>query len=412
MLMDLAERPQFRMAGRTRSSAVFRPGEPLVVNYIIGGEHVELRFATRYFDKGLQERIPGDLWLDARGSAPDLFEALSRFSNAGREIASVVALCANAAIAPIEPELIYDSRPGLAERDFFQRFVPDERLTAPSSRFVHIPATREVLAALAGHPDRERIMRALGQYSLALEHWTPGSELLTIGHLFMGAEALKTSCWRHAVRIAGKTPEALAREWGYDPARRMSVEAFLDEQARVRLVFDGDHDCHRKARHTSDAFEHGFSNPGSLFGPAGQVLVATAGQIRRAVLSLLQVSADACTVLENERYRRPRGLPKLDTYFHGTLLNAENEAGLAAPGNEYPMFRWSTELKELRYDPEKDAYIFAPTHSMTALLGDGVQVRPGRIEVWDGSSLRSPEELGGGEWPVSRQSGRAQSGSD
>jgi len=165
-------------------------------------------------------------------------------------------------------------------------------------------------------------MRALGQYSVALGHWSPGSELLAVSHLFMGvAEAIKNACWRHAARVGNKSLGELATEWGYDPERGMSREALLEEQARVRLVFGGDIPCHRKAKDISDAFEHGFENPGSLFDPAREVLIETARYLCQAVFALLELTEETRSVLEGERCSRPRGPPKLETYLHGTLLS-------------------------------------------------------------------------------------------
>src|SRR5215217_5082111 len=70
---------------------------------------------TRYLDQGFSTPVPGDLWLDAEGNAEQLTEAGSTFTNAGRDIAAIVALGVNAAIAPLEPELVYESIPGLTE---------------------------------------------------------------------------------------------------------------------------------------------------------------------------------------------------------------------------------------------------------------------------------------------------------
>jgi hypothetical protein len=283
----------------------------------------------------------------------------------------------------------------LTERQFFQRFVPDEPLHVVSSRFVPVEATREVVAAIESHQDKERILRAVGQYSVTLEQWSLGSELLAVAHLFMGAEALKTACWKHAVRQGSNSSEQLAQEWGFDGRPRLNE--FLDREARVRLVFGGDKTCHRKAKEISDGFEHGYANPGSLFDPAREVLIATARHIRRAVFSILEITEDTRRVLENDRYNRPRGLPKLEAYLHGTLTNAANAEALAGAGNEHPIFSWSRQLAKVKYDPETDTYGFSPKESLTAFLGEGVRCRPDRMELWDGASITSPADTSSSE---------------
>jgi hypothetical protein len=370
---------EYRIAARTRSSALFRPNEALRVTYHLDGVPIRMTLQTRYHRWGFAVPVPGDLWLDARGAADGLKMALALFTNAGRDIASVVALSANAAVAPLEAELGYESTAGITRREYLQRFLPTERM-AYTSRFVDVLAVQALVSALAKHPERDRLIRAVSQYSEALSNWRAGSELLAVSHLFMGVEAIKTACWRHAIASAGTTKEDLAKEWGFRNGGRLSREQFLDQEARLRLVFSGDAECHRLAKETSDHFEHGFSSAGALYEPARGALVKTAEYLRMAVLCLLNVSGEHRELLLGPKYKRPRGLPGLDMYISGYLVG---EGELAAPNNEYPVCRWEHKLQQVTFDAATERYSFQPSHDFTPQLGEGIAFEPARFEVWD-----------------------------
>jgi hypothetical protein len=215
-------------------------------------------------------QAPGDLWFDAAGSAIDIPDAGARFTDFARDVAAVIALVSNAATAPLEPELIFEIGSGLVERDYFQRWLEPDKV-AGTSRFIDAGATSSVIGAVAAHPDRDRLVRAISQYSQALGWCRTGYELLAMAHLFMGAESLKKAAWQHLLATSGSSADQLAREWGFKDNGRESLEQFLDQQARVRLVFKNDSGCHKAAKHVSDHFEHSFSNAASCIPPLAKI---------------------------------------------------------------------------------------------------------------------------------------------
>jgi hypothetical protein len=97
---------EYRIAARAGSSVLFRANEALTVNYHLDGVPIQLTLQTRNHDRGFAVSVPGDLWLDARGAADDLKAALAQFTNVGRDIANLLALTANAAVAPLGRGLI------------------------------------------------------------------------------------------------------------------------------------------------------------------------------------------------------------------------------------------------------------------------------------------------------------------
>src|SRR5829696_6896195 len=69
-------------------------------------------------------------------------------------------------------------------------------------------------------------------------------------------------------------------------------------------------------------FQMVLSTATQTLGPSSIRLVKFSSRLRvilrRAVFSILEITEDTRRVLENDRYNRPRGLPKLEAYLHGT----------------------------------------------------------------------------------------------
>ena len=373
---------KFRVIGRAPASALFRPNEVLPLAASFDGEPITIRFQTRYLPMGYSTPAPGDLSFDAQGNSSDLHTAARTFTNLARDIAAVVALSANATIAPLTPEVIYEVIPGEARREYLQRFVrPDD--VALTSRFIDVTVAGQVISALPRDVERNRLTRAISQYSEALKNWRTGDELLALSHLFMGVEAIKTACWRSKVIATGESREKLAAEWSYLEGGRLPLKVFLDQEARVRLVFKGDQKCHRLAKMTSDHFEHGFSNAGELYQAAGESLVPTAEYLREAILTISDLSPESRELMLGKKYKTPRGPLGMETYLRGFLVGEEE--CLAAEGTEYPFCRWKAGLKDVSFDPSKDRYSFIPDETFTASLGEGTELESLTLEKWDSS---------------------------
>ena len=113
-----------RVAARGHATTIFRPGAALAINYLIDDKPVKLVFRTRYLDRGFAVPVAGDMWVDAEGEAESLENALMVFSNAARDMAAVIALVMNAAIAPLEPEIVLETTSGIDRRPSFNVFLP------------------------------------------------------------------------------------------------------------------------------------------------------------------------------------------------------------------------------------------------------------------------------------------------
>jgi hypothetical protein len=304
-------------------------------------------------------------------------------------MAIMVSLAANATIAPLEAELAYETTPGVEDREFFQRFVPDDEISY-ADRVVPIDATAALLSSIARHEQRDRIIRSISQYSEALQRWEHGNELLVLAHLFMGVEAIKRACWRAEIKRRSITKEVLAAEWCFQSDGRLKIDEFLDREARLRLVFKGDAKHHRIAKDVSDSFEHGFANGGDLFKPAASALVPAATYLREAIIDLLDLPEEHRLKLLSDKYRDPKGPAGLEQYFRGRLIGPEGE-NLAAEGQEHPFCIWRIEVEARRLKDGSHEYEHKPT--MTAVIGPGIQLRPLNHEVW-GRGTFKPKSAG------------------
>jgi hypothetical protein len=141
----------YTVTARARASALFPLGQALAMDYDLAGQHLHLEMTTRR--KGQNSGFVGDLQVTAQVQA-DSVEDAAAFVTRGREMAAMVSLATNAAIAPLEAELVYETTPGVEEREFFQRFVPEDELSY-ADRLVPMDATAALLSSVAKHEDRE-----------------------------------------------------------------------------------------------------------------------------------------------------------------------------------------------------------------------------------------------------------------
>jgi hypothetical protein len=314
---------------------------------------------------------------------------MEAYLNGAREIAGIIGLAANAYVDDLNVELAFEVTDGVDAREYFQAFLPELPITVVPGRVIDVGIVRSVLGALIGNPERDRLMRAIAQYQLALQNWTLGSEVLTMASLFMAVESLKTAALRKYLLDRGIDAAALAAEWGYKDDGTMKMSPYLNEQARLRLVFHGDADCHREAKWVSDHFEHGLENFGLLRPRARAASVKTAEHVRNTIIEVSNVPAEAATKMLSSAYARPRGPLKFAKYLHGYLKG--EPTNFAAPSQLYPFFGWKSKLDKVTID-EAGQYGFAPKETLTGRFGGGVSFTATRYQVWDGSVLtdRSP----------------------
>lgn len=258
---------------------------------------ISIKFRTRYSEEGFGSPIPREMWVEARGAAPSIKDAINTFTESANGLAVVVAFSANAHVGDLEPHVAFDNTPGRTEREFFESFLPDERGLPKMGRRTDIPSTGALVLAIANSREQERLLRAMGQYRQALTHWRPGTESLALAHLYMGVEALTPAVLRKIRDQTGKSNQELAEGWGIELKQ-------LDSEVRRRLIFREDTTTFQKARAASDGLEHGFKPFPEIHSLASQVRDSTAAYLREAILDMIPLDEQVKTVLLSSPFDR------------------------------------------------------------------------------------------------------------
>jgi hypothetical protein len=343
---------------------------------------VVLTFRTRHIDKGLAQRLPGDLWIDARGPIESLENAVSVFGEAAGSLASVISFSTNAAIGDLEPELVFDNTRGLKARDFLQSMIPDELSIIHIRRKVNLEATSGLINAIEMHSEKERIGRSISQYALALRHWRWGHETLATAYLYIGIETLTRAVIRSRLDTSGITEEEFARNLGIDPSSlgpRDSLSKAIEVAVRKHLLFHGDEHCYRAAKLASDGFEHGFMPFDEIRNKARVVRDKTAACLRKAILDLVAPKEEYRDILLATPYNAPLGNWPVIKYIRGQLLGDSGD--LAAETNEYPIMSLRSTIKSVEVS-ESGEYVIQFDETTTARLANGISFQPKSFEIW------------------------------
>lgn len=364
---------RFTVVMRGPASIVFWENETLRIARVptaIGA--VDVTYATRWLDRGEKVRIPGDLWIEIVGGGEVLENVLVPYANAGLAALPMLSLTSNASIPEPDIELGFDSTSGIAQRDYFQSYLPPESGVLHVGRHVNVQATVAVLQALTSSPESGRLLRAANQYRLALESWKLGRESLSLAHLWMALEALTRAKIRRECTAAGlDSQEQLAKRLGVELQQ-------LDPTIR-KLLLQNDDECYRKAKASSDGLEHGFLGYDKMREYAKDVRHRMAAHIRNAILRLGDVPDLVLDVLLNDPFDKPLGHWPLAKYIRGRLVG--DSPVLAREGNQYPFLRWNPTVKSCAPDAVgKLSLQFS--ESFTAELADGISFQPHSVEVW------------------------------
>lgn len=371
--------PEFIVVARAASALYFPERGYFRVNeYPSPLGPLSVLFQTRRTRvQGLKELVSRGLWAEVRGQAPGLRDALEVFPQIAQLFCPVLSVIANAPTEDLVPELAYDCSPDDLERDFFQQFLIDERLLPFTRPKFPSNLARHLLEMLGHHIESGRLHRAMTHYHIALQHWTPGSEIMALGHLYMGMEAMTPIALRHHLSEERISRDALTTRWGID-ARQ------LDAEVRKRLLFQGDDTTYSRARAASDGFEHGYLPFQTVREHAMATKMATAQFLRAAIFRHLGLTAGEQTELVSPPYDTPPQL-RVDKYVFGKLQGRVES--LAGEDQTYPILRWSSKPSEVVHLSDGTERL-GFTESVTPLLGPGVTFQVKAVEVWGGPGVR------------------------
>lgn len=334
---------------------------------------VNVTYATRWIKKSENVIVPGNLWIEIRGIAPTLKEAINPFANAGLSGIASMAFSANAAIGELEVEVAYDCTAGVEEREYFQSYVPPESEILKSARIINSKETTAFVEAINKNPESERLYRALNQYRLALDSWKLGRSTLVLAHLWMALEALTKAKIRllqdeHKV----STPDELSNVLDIKITE-------LDPTIRRDYFLQGDIDCYRKAKKSSDGFEHGFIGYDKLRGLSSEVRHKTAQYTRSAIMDVAGLSDVSADILKSAPFDLPLGLWPIAKYLKGKLKGKGDL--LALPGNAYPFIKWKSAIVMCK--PDEGGNIQTKcTETFSEQLADDITFELESFEVW------------------------------
>jgi hypothetical protein len=364
----------FTVVMRGPSAVVFWQSESLRIEKVPSPfGPVTIGYTTRWLKRSEDVLVPGHLWVEITGTGDALENVLPVYANTALMLLPVLALSSNAAIRDPEIELGFDSTPGIAERDYFQSYVPPEAGIVHLGRHIDVNATAELIDTMARNPYAERLMRAAEQYRQSLDSWRLGGETLVLAHLWMASEVLtKPIIAIESAKRGCKNNLALAEQLG------VKLE-HLDSTIRKNFILNGDEDCYRKAKAASDGLEHGFLGFDTIRSHAADVRHRMSTYVRNTILELSNIEAGTLAKLIAEPFHEPIGHFPITKYIRGKLLGAGEN--LAAQGNAYPFVRWNPIIKSCKPN-EAGKLVYEMTESFTMELGAGIAFQAGSYEAW------------------------------
>jgi len=367
--------PEYLVVSRAQSGVRLGKDDPLLLrNYPTDVGPCDILIKTRLVpSKGFSKPLPMGLMAETRGMAPSIDAALQNFSKAAQSLCQTLAFLGNSPVEDMAPEIGYDVSPGITEREFFQSFMPEEKLLHVARRRLSSELIVRFLQTLHNHGEVERITRAIGQYYQALRNWEPGQGILALAHLWMGGEALTPVVLRRVLKSGGLDQAVLASEWKVQ-------ERQLDSEVRKRLVMHGDEVAYSRAKAASDGLEHGFLGFDVVHSHAESVRHCVAEHLRRSIIDELNLDAADSALILAAPYDTPGHLGGAK-YLRGKLIGTGET--LAAPGQAHPIFFWTTSTVETP-NTSPDEVSFDVIENLTGHFADGIRFLRDRIEIWGG----------------------------
>lgn len=365
---DKALRP-FTVVLRGPSAIRIPPGTG--ARCVLEDVEIEVRIQTRWVESGFEHPLPRELYFEVRLFADSIDDAIEQARVMSSVVTSAISFAMNAEIGPIEPHIAFETTPGVEEREFVEYFIRDEDGHISHSRGADAEVIAETIKAVIGTNHPKRVMNALGHYHAALTHYFLGGESLSVGHLFMAAEALREAVLAARCASEGVSEVDLMTTLGFEHRSE------LLSWARKELVFGGDSETHRGAKHASDAFEHGYESIGEVRAAAEAVCDSTFGYVRSAIIGLLDLP-DQIEESLLDRFGAPHDSKSMRRRITGTLIGDTED--LAMEGEPYPYVEWNSKIKT--FDISDDAPpTMTFTDKFTMRISDSVsmQLKSGEI---------------------------------
>jgi len=394
---------------RARAAARFLPNEGFEASFDdvprCNGT-VRTRLRTRWVDEGHDAPLPRELWIEARGPAPSLDDAVTMFGSSGRFFGNLLAFTTNTAVETPEVHVGFDATDGNEEREFLEVFVPDQRGHPSEGKIVRTEELKEVFEAInrLGHDDARRMDRAIQQYGLALRNWYFGAEWLSLAHLYIAAETLTDLVIDDACRRQNLDQAGVAAGLNIDAGDPSKVRHDLEVWARREVIFAGDLSTYRDARYASDGIEHGFLDLSEVNRRAKAITATAFRHLRRAVLQLLGISLSEFAELHD---RPPRDVKSLRKMIRGHFVGDGSDP--APAGQEYPLLEWNSRVSAARWEEDKLKIDFEERFTVRCAApyvfrGEAIEVRGREEPGADPLALTAVAEVRGETIPAGSSS--------
>ena len=316
------------------------------------------------------------------GAAESISDASAKFKRYAQPITSVLAVGANAIVEqPPELELIYDVTPDKKEHEFFQRFLPKLPPQIMQGRIANPSALVPLFEAFGKHARADRLYQAATHYSVALNYWQPGYDLLALNHIWIGIETLTPPFLKWQCEQLGVEVDGLYELWQLpETTNGGEKRSLLDAEIRKRLIFSGDEHCYRTTKKASDGFEHGFLSLKEAHSLARQAKTDAAGYLRAAIFNLAMLKSSERELLLGSPFDRPLERWPLDFQLTGTLVGSTDQLGPS--DSEHPHFKWNEGNVTATQAEGEKIILQVRDQALTASFGEGVIFHPQKFEVY------------------------------
>lgn len=308
----------------------------------------EITFGTsRMLLPGFTHPVRHGIWADVRGEAESLNEAIEPWANWARGVAAILSVAANAPVGNLTADLGFDDTPGKTNRCYWRRTYPNISLIPHSGRKLPSQLALALVSAWMKQPHKnmERWHRAFNAYHHALQEWEPGLEIPSLGHLWVGMEALTPIALNHHLEERSLSRDELAREWNIEPKA-------LNAETRLRLLFDGNEECYSEAKEARNGLLHGYGKLWDVRERSMPIRLDTARYLRSSLFNLIGLNQSDKGQLLAAPFDTPLHWTMMAQMFGTIRGRTEN---LAAEDDIYPQVEWAHTWKELPQDEEGDA---------------------------------------------------------
>ena len=367
-----------------RSSAVARfskDAPPMILrDFPTPAGAVQLTYRTIHRDDGLGVLLPRELWIEARGPAPSLDDAITAYRNAANSLGVIIALSANAVIQPAIVHIAFDNSSGKSEREYYVASIEEERGIPCPGRLVDVSATFGLLQAVFNHHDSPRFHRAIAQYAHAISFWSPGLELLAVAYLFMSVDALTKLVLEDQLGVHGlSSNNQLAAYLGVDIRQ-------LDAEVRRRFILENDVILANEFSDISNAFEHGYGAVPDLIQRSVLIRDRVAHLVRSALIRSAKLDGDIESELLARRWAEPKSISPYTVVLRGKLIGESQE--LADPDSEYPLVVWKPRISNaVESEPRRVTMKLEGEITVTS-LASGVSFLPTDVEIYGPGNAR------------------------